>query len=111
MDKLKPSELLLLGSQQVKQCRNSYLQTSDELWPQCQVESACSIGMMVVAQVGTKDISVCNRHLDRVRDRLRELPNPTDYEGNNLLEAIVEMNDSRHMKPKTIAMVLKKHGF
>ena len=104
MDKLKYSDLLLLGSKQVKQCTKWYFDHNRT------VTEACAIGMMTIAKMGSLDGDILEHEASELDDTMAQLPDPTGRK-NNLSMLITSLNDDEAKTPEQIAEILKQHGY
>ena len=104
MDKLKPSELLRLGAQQVKHTKNSYFEyEGDRKNPEdAKVTAACALGMIAVACAGSTNYKQCCEELSKVIDRLRE--NKVGY------VHVEWLNDEENKTPEEISRYLEDRG-
>jgi len=115
MDKLKYSDLLLLGSTQVKQAYRAFIKFN----PEGTVKEACAIGMMAIGRSGhnVKDSysyygpGQFNDVLQELRTELLAQLVYTRNEKMHLHCWITRMNDVDHKTPAEIAEALKEKGF
>jgi hypothetical protein len=111
MDKLKPSELLKIGSTQVNHTIRQLLDTKMDGDKEV-VHSACAVGMMMVAAAGTTEYKACHDVKKKVDDIL-SIDVPDRYHAGtiNLRCAIIDWNDHVRASIPEIINWLEQLGF
>ena len=96
MDKLKPSQLLRLGSKQVPKCKKTFFDMNKE----GQVTAACVIGMITIGYTGTTKFQDNWDKIPKILEMLRN-----EYCVDTL--TITQMNDGYDKSPEYIAKWLE----
>jgi len=104
MDHKKPSVLLRIGCKQVSHLTDRTFFSRDG-----KIQSACAVGMMVVASTGSVDADVCFGAEPKLTRWLNTLYCP--YTERPLADYIVERNDTHKLSPEQIANNLENMGF
>ena len=108
MDKLKPSQLLLLGASKVRHIRDAF----HHIDRRHQVDAACAIGMMSVAKAGSTDYEDCKKALTLLERELCGLFITTHCARPQTVRAyVVYMNDTLKLSSDEIAERLEKCGY
>lgn len=97
MDKLKPSQLLRLGSKQVLHMKNKTFYTAKD--NDVTITAACALGMIAIAETGNTQYEDC---INVFYNQIESIPLP--YE---LRRKIVDMNDDQNKSPEEIAQYLE----
>ena len=93
-DKLKPSQLLLLGAEQVPQCRCQHFQYEAGT---DRVIAACALGTMAIGKAGSLDFEACCTAAKEV------VPQATRF-------MVAYFNDDCGWSPQQIARWLERNG-
>jgi len=104
MDHKKPSVLLRIGCKQVGHLRGRTFDRRDG-----KIQSACVVGMMIVAAAGSVDPNTCNELETEICDWLNGLRCPDDK--SSLGERLVDLNDGVCLSPEEIADKIESMGF